>query len=327
MSLASFLRHHSLRLGRWDISAPESVLALVSSPYLISRLTGAWLLLPGNLRGIIWISAGTVALALTDILIKTLGQTIHPFELSFFRYVVGITLLAPIFWRMGPAGLKTKRWGLHLTRLFLATIGQTGIFIAVVNLKLADATAFWFSKPLFTTVAAVFILAELVSMRRWLATVAGFAGVVVMMRPGAGVIDPYVLIAIGAALSMAFANIVIRLMAPTEPPNRILFYYHIGGVALLAPPAIWFWQTPIGAEWGLIGLIGVGTTIGMICFVRAFSIGEANAIGPFEYVRLIYAGLIGYLLFGETIDTWTLIGGAIIVGSTLFIARDEVRKP
>ena len=153
----------------------------MSTPNPISRVTGAWLLLPGNLRGIIWISMGTVALALTDILIKTLGQTIHPFELSFFRYAIGITLLAPIFWRMGPAGLKTKRWGLHLARLFLASIGQTGIFIAVVNLKLADATAFWFSKPLFTTVAAVFILAELVSLRRWLATVAGFAGVVVMM--------------------------------------------------------------------------------------------------------------------------------------------------
>ena len=124
MSLASFLRHHSLRLGRWDISAPESVLALVNPPTLISRLTGAWLLLPGNLRGIIWISAGTEALALTDMLIKTLGQTIHPFELSFFRYVVGITLLAPIFWRMGPAGLKTKRWGLHLTVFFSRRSGR-----------------------------------------------------------------------------------------------------------------------------------------------------------------------------------------------------------
>ena len=82
-----------------------------------------------------------------------------------------------------------------------------------------------------------------------------------------------------------------------------------------------------GTQWGLIGLIGIGTMTGMICFVRAFSVGEANAIGPFEYVRLIYAGLIGYLLFGETIDTLTLVGGAIIVGSTLFIARDEVRKP
>ena len=102
-------------------------------------------------------------------------------------------LLAAVFWRMGRAGeLKSNRMGLHWARLFLATIGQTGIFIAMVNLKLADATAFWFSKPLFTSVAAVFILAEIVPARRWVATMFGFAGVVIMMRPGIADIDPYV---------------------------------------------------------------------------------------------------------------------------------------
>ena len=266
-------------------------------------------------------------LALTDGVLKLLGRTLHPFELSFFRYVIGFLMLAPIFWRMGRPALVTNRIGLHLSRLILATIGQTGIFIAVVNLKLADATALWFSKPLFTTVVAIFILSELVPARRWIATIIGFMGVIIMLRPGAGVIDPYALVAIGAALSMAMANILIRLMAPTESPNQILFYYHIGGIALLAAPAIWFWQTPIGVEWGLIALLGAGQTLGMICFVRGFSIGEANAIGPSEYVRLIYAGLIGYFLFGETLDIWTLVGGAVIVGSTLFIARDEARRP
>ena len=282
--------------------------------------------MPGNLRGIVWITLGTIALALTDILLKILGQTIHPFELSFFRYVIGFVLLAPVFWRMGRVGLATRRKGLHAARLFLATIGQTGIFIAVVNLKLADATAFWFSKPLFTTVAAVFILSELVPPRRWIATIAGFIGVVIMMRPGTGVVDPYVLIAIGAAFSMALANILIRLMAPTEPPNRILFYYHIGGILLLAPLALWYWKTPVGLEWFLILCIGFGTMLGMICFVRGFSVGEANTLGPIEYVRLIYAGLIGYFLFGETIDIWTVGGGAIIVGAALFIAREESQR-
>ena len=298
----------------------------MSLPHLLYGITEKWLTMPGNLRGIIWITLGTIALALTDILLKILGQTIHPFELSFFRYVIGFALLSPVFWRMGRTGLATRRKGLHAARLFLATIGQTGIFIAVVNLKLADATAFWFSKPLFTTVAAVFILSELVPARRWMATIAGFIGVVIMMRPGAGVVDPYVLVAIGAAFSMALANIMIRLMAPTEPPSRILFYYHIGGILLLAPPALWYWQTPVGLEWFLILCIGFGTMLGMICFVRGFSVGEANTLGPIEYVRLIYAGLIGYFLFGETVDIWTVAGGAIIVGAALFIAREESQR-
>lgn len=282
-----------------------------------------WLCLSGNLRGIIWITLGTISLTLSDTVLKLLGKNIHPFELNFFRYIVGFLILAPVFWRMGGTNIRTSRKGLHIARMFLATIGQTGVFVSIVNMKLADATAFWFSKPLFTTVFAIFILSEIVPPRRWAATLIGFAGVIIMLRPGIGAIDPYALVAIGASLSMALANILIRVMAPTEPPNRILFYYHLGGMALLAPLAIGYWVTPIGIEWVLIGLIGLATTLGMVCFVRAFSIGEANVIGPMEYVRLIYAGLIGWFLFAETIDIWTLTGGAIIVGSALYIARDE----
>jgi drug/metabolite transporter (DMT)-like permease len=299
----------------------------VRTPAVFPRLCGKWLALPGNLRGFIWLSIGTLVLAFADAVLKYLGRTIHPVELSFFRYSVGFMMLAPVFWRMGIPALKTTRPDLHLWRLGLATLGQTGVFFAFVNLKLADATAMWFSKPLFTTVVAIFILSELVPARRWVATFIGFAGVIVMLRPGAGIVDPYALVAVAAALCMAMANVLIRVMAPTEPPNRILFYYHIGGILLLAGPAVWFWRTPTGTEWGLIALLGIGQTIGMICFVRGFSVGEANAVGPSEYVRLIYAGLIGYVIFGEVIDIWTLTGGVIIVGSTLYIARDQARGP
>jgi len=299
----------------------------VRSPAFVSRLTSQWLELPGNLRGFIWLSIGTLVLALSDSVLKYLGRTIHPVELSFFRYSVGFMMLAPVFWRMGIQNLKTSRLDLHLLHLGLATLGQTAVFFAFVYLKLADATALWFSKPLFTTIVAVFILSELVPAKRWVATIVGFGGVIIMLRPGAGVMEPYALVAVCAALFMAVANIMIRLMAPTEPPNRILFYYHIGGALLLAGPALWFWQTPTGTEWALIALLGIGQTIGIICVVRGFSVGEANAIGSSEYVRLIYAGLIGYFVFAETLDIWTLVGGAIIVGSTLYIARDEAHRP
>ncbi len=298
----------------------------MSQPATAASFSDRWLALSGNLRGIIWISAGTLMLALTDGVVKMLGSRIHPFELSFFRYVIGFIVLAPVFLHMGLPALRTRRPGVHLARLFLATVGQTGVFMSLIHLKLADATAFWFSKPLFTTVIAVVLLSELVSAKRWVATAVGFAGVVVMMRPGSGSIDPYALVAIGAALSMAMANILIRIMAPTEPPNRILFYYHIGGILLLLGPAIWVWTTPVGIEWVLLLIIGLGQTLGMICFVRAFSAGEANAVGPFEYVRLIYAGLIGYFLFSEIVDPWTIAGGAIIVASTLYIAREEAKR-
>ena len=155
-----------------------------------------------------------------------------PFELALFRYVIGFAMLAPVFLHMGWAQIKTKHIGLHLTRLVIACTAQIGLFVAVIHLKLADATAIMFSKPLFTTIVAVVLLSEIVRARRWAATIIGFVGVIIMIRPGAATMDPVALIAVGAALSLAVANVIIRMMSKTEPPNQILFYYHIGGMII-----------------------------------------------------------------------------------------------
>ena len=292
-----------------------------------SRISVRWLRLSGNIRGILWLSVGAILFALTDVVVKSLGRTLHPFELALFRYAIGFVMLAPVFMHMGWMQIQTQHIGLHLTRLVIACTAQIGLFVAVIHLKLADATAIMFSKPLFTTIVAVILLSEIVRARRWAATMIGFAGVIIMIRPGAATMDPVVLIAVGAALTLAIANVIIRIMSKTEPPNRILFYYHLGGIVIFAGPAIWMWQTPVGIEWFLLFLIGFLTTLGMICYVRAFSAGEANAVGPIEYIRLIYAGLLGYFLFSEVPDLWTVLGGAIIVACSLYIAKDEARRP
>ncbi len=266
---------------------------------------------------------GTIAFALNDVCVKKLGRKFDPMEIAFFRYLVGFVILSPVFLKMGKEGLKTARPGIHLLRLVLACIAQVGVFLSVIHLHLADATAISFSRPLFTTIVAVFLLSELVSRKRWIATGIGFIGVVIMVRPGHAGYDPIALIAVGAAMTFAVANVLIRLMSSTEPPNRILFYYHLGGTLVFLGPTIWLWVRPVGVEWLLLAAIGALTTIGMIGFVRGFSAGEANAVGPMEYVRLIYAALLGYYIFAEVPDLWTAVGATIIVGSTLYIARDE----
>ena len=291
------------------------------------RLVNAWLRLPGNMRGIIWMTVGSLAFAFNDAVIKQLGSKFDPYQLAFARYVVGLVLLGPVFISLGITGLQTQRFGLHMTRLVIACVAQVGVFYAVIHLYLTDATAIAFSRPLFTTIVAVFLLSELVSARRWIATIVGFIGVIIMVRPGHVGFDPVALIAVISALTFAVANVLIRLMSDTEPPNRILFYYHAGGTVIFLGPALWVWQTPVGIEWVLLALIGVLTTIGMIGFVRAFSVGEANAVGPIEYIRLIYAAIIGYAFFAEIPSLWTLAGAVVIVASALYIARDETRRP
>ena len=290
-----------------------------------NALVAWWLGLSPNARGILWITMGTIAFALNDVAVKTLGRTIDPFELAFFRYVTGLVILAPFFVRLGLDGIKTRKFHLHATRLVLAGLAQIGVLISVIHMPLAAVTALSFTRILFTTFVAVWILGELVSGRRWGATAVGFVGVLVMVRPDTGGLDPIAMIAIGAALVFAVANVLIRLMARTEPPMRILFYYHVGGVILFAGPAAWVWRTPVGVKWLHAVAIGLLTTLGMVGFVRGFAAGEASVIGPMEYVRLIYAAILGFAIFAEIPDPWTIVGALIIVAATTYIARDEAR--
>ena len=297
----------------------------MSDPAPLNRLVAAWLRLPGNLRGVVWITTGSLAFALNDVVIKLLGTKYDPFQLAFARYVVGLVLLTPLFISMGVSGLKTQRIGIHLIRLIIASIAQVGVVYSVIHLYLADATAIAFSRPLFTTVAAVFLLSEAVSRQRWMATAIGFAGVMIMVRPGHSGFDPVAVIAVFSALAFAVANVLIRFLSSTEPPNRILFYYHAGGALVFLGPALLVWRQPVGIEWLLLTLIGGLTTLGMIGFVRGFAAGEANAVGPMEYIRLIYAVALGYFIFAEVPSLWTWAGAAVIVGCTFYIARDEAR--
>ncbi len=289
----------------------------------VMTLIGFWTRLPGNLRGILWLSMGAFLFSIVDVFVKSLGGRFHPIEISFFRYACGFVFLIPLFLRLGRGNLATRRFPLHLLRMGLAFIAQLGIFITVIHMPLADATAFMFSKPLFTTVVAVFLLSEVVSGRRWAATIVGFVGVIVLVRPGAGAIDPFALVAVASAMTFAVANVLIRTLSSTEPTGRILFYYHVGGIVLFAGPAAYVWVMPIGIEWGQLIAIGGLTTIGIFCFMRAFTVGEANAVGPAENLRLIYATVFGFLLFAEIPSFWTVTGAVIIVASTLYIARAE----
>ena len=280
---------------------------------------------PPNLVGIFWLSLGAFVFAVVDVLVKSLGGRFDPLQISLFRYACGFIFLIPLFVRFGFDNLKTKRLRIHVLRMLLAFAAQLGIFVTVINMPLAEATAFMFSKPLFTTVVAVVLLSEIVSVKRWAATVAGFLGVVVLVRPGMEAFNPFALLAIGSALTFAIANVMIRLMSSTEPTPRILFYYHVGGVVLFAGPCAWVWKNPFGIEWLQLVLIGGLTTVGIYSFMRAFTVGEANAVGPAENVRLIYAVLFGYFLFSEIPSIWTCVGALMIVGSTFYIARVEAR--
>jgi drug/metabolite transporter (DMT)-like permease len=294
---------------------------------MMGYLRQAWSTMPGNARGAVWVTIGTVFFALNDVAVKSAGLTIHPFQLGFFRYSLGFILLVPLFIRLGREGLRTERLGLHALRAVIAGSGQIAVFYSVIHLILADATAISFSRPLFMTLLAVMFLGEVVGWRRWTATAVGFLGVIVVARPGDGVVEPAALVGLAAALLFSIGLVLIRRLGSTEPPTRILFYYHAIGAMLSLGPAIWVWKQPVGQEWLYLLMIGVLTTLAMVCFVRGFVVGEVSVLGPMEYIRLVYAAALGYLIFAEVPGIWTWLGSAIIVASAIYIARREAFAP
>lgn len=286
-----------------------------------ARLTAALRGLSDNARGGLWVLVGSAFFALTDSVVKTLGQGFDPIQMSLFRYAVGLLILTPWVIKAGRAAWQTERIGLHLTRAIVAGVGQAGVYYSVIHLYLADATAASFTRPLFLTLLAVLILGETVSWRRWGATAFGFIGVLVMVRPGGATFDVAWVIALIAAALFGLAIMFIRRLSSTEPVIRILLYYHIFGVALFTGPAIWVWKTPDQASFGMLILIGVLTAIAMACYVKGFSLAEASVAGPIEYIRLIYAAFIGFFIFAEIPSIWTLVGALMIVAGALFAAR------
>jgi drug/metabolite transporter (DMT)-like permease len=197
-----------------------------------------------------------------------------------------------------------------------------GGFYSVVHLPLADATALSFTKPLFVIVLAVIVLKEKVRIRRWSATIGGFIGVLVMLRPGAG-IEPAAIVGIGAALAVAGVVIMVKDLTKTEQPIAILFYFGLVSTVIALAPALWFWQQPTWWELTLLIAIGALGAGGQGATVRSYLCGEATFVAPFDYTRLLYAGFLGWLFFAEVPDSWTWIGAGIIVASTLYIAYRE----
>ncbi len=281
--------------------------------------------LPGNVRGAIWIAFAGLILVTMSSMVKALGDSFDSFQIMFFRCAVGTAFLLPLMLRNGLGTYATRRPGMHALRTLAGVSAMACFFYALTHMALAEATAILFSRPLFTTILAVVVLGELVRWRRATATVVGFIGILVMMRPGGGAFEPAALVAVLGAMLAGGTAIIIKKLSTTEPTVVIVFWFTTGGTVLALIPAILVWRTPTGAEWGVLVLMGLLGLAGQAAMTRGFALGEASAVVSFDYLRLIFAGLIGIVLFAEVPDVWSVTGAAIIISSTLYIIRREIK--
>ena len=285
---------------------------------------GDWLRrLPPNVQGALWLVSGGFIFTATSVMIRLLSTQIESVQTAFFRAIISVILLLPMIAAGRVQPWHSKRLAGHFWRTVMGTSSMVLGFYAVSMLPLADATAIAFSQPLFSVVVAAAIAGEKVRWRRWSATIIGFAGVLVMVRPGEGSLQLGALVALANAAAVAVSILLVKRLSDSETPLMILTQFAIFSTLLLALPAIWVWRWPDLWGWTLAVGIALSATIGQYFWVQAFKSGEMSAVAPFEYMRLPFAVFVGWLVWGEMPVIWTYIGAAIVIGSALYIAHRE----
>jgi drug/metabolite transporter (DMT)-like permease len=279
--------------------------------------------LPPNVQGALWLVSGGFIFTSTSAMIRLLSTEIESVQTAFFRAALSVILLLPMIATGRVKPWYSKRIVGHFWRTAMGTGSMVLGFYAVSMLPLADATAIAFSQPLFSVVVAALVLGEKVRWRRWSATVIGFAGVLVMVRPGEGSLQLGALVALANAAAVSLSILLVRRLSDSETPLMILTQFAIFSTILLTVPAILVWRWP--DFWGWVLAIGIASsaTVGQYFWVQAFKSGEMSAVAPFEYMRLPFAVFVGWLIWGEMPVIWTYLGASIVIGSALYIAHRE----
>ncbi len=257
------------------------------------------------------------------IAIRYASSELHPFEIAFFRNLFGLLFALPLLLRAGPSLLRTDKLSLYFLRCTIGIFAMLAGFWSIVNLPLAHAVALSYSTPLWVTIGAVLVLHEVVRARRWTAVAIGFIGVIMIVRPGAADFSAGSLVAVTAALLSGCVAISIKFLSRTEHPDAIVLYTTMLWVPMSLLPAIFVWTWPSPAGWGWVALAGFLGTASHMCWTRAFRLGDASALTPLSFVQLPVVAVLAWLLFGESVDRWTLAGSTVIFVSIAYIARRE----
>ena len=297
----------------------------MSEASVTAGLRACWRELSGNSRGALWMIASGLGFSVMAVGIKLLGHRLENFQIGFFRVVIGFLAILPFVAGSGLARLRTRHAGVHFVRAIFGLTAMYCSYYAIARMPLADYTGLSFTKPLFATVLAIAVPGETVRWRHWTATLVGFLGVLVMVRPGAGTFQPAALAALVDSFSIAFLVTLVKRLPATETPLTMLFYFGLFATFLSIGPAIYSWQWPTVFEWLLLIGVGVLGALSQMFWIRAFRAGEASAVAPFDYLRLPIAAAIGFVGFSELPTAWTFVGAAVIVASTLYIAHREAQ--
>lgn len=276
-------------------------------------------------RGIASMLLAVAIFSCMDALIKWLSASYPTIEIVFFRSSFAFLPLLPAIVSGGRAALRTRRPLAQAGRAGIGVLAMFGFFYCFRLMPLADVFGIAFSAPIFVTALSVPMLGEKVGVRRWSAVVVGFVGVLVMLRPDAGVFASASWIALAATMLYALGQIFVRDLTRTETTTCIVFYVTLTTTVVSAAAMPFVWVAPGLADAALLASVGMLGGVAQLAFTRAFRLAPAAVISPFDYTGLLYAAVIGYYVWGDVPTATFLVGAAIVMASGLYILYRETK--
>ena len=270
--------------------------------------------------------ASTLFLSVMQALVRHIGQDMHTLQVAFLRSISGLILVIPFVLAAGREIMATRRSGLHWLRAILIAVSTFAFFYGLSKVPLAEATALSFIGIIFGSLAAVVFLREPMLAARWIATIVAFGGVILILRPG------YIVPSLGAymvlfsSLTWGLALIVSKELSRTDAPLSIIAWTLIMMtlVSFVLAVPVWEWPTP--EQWVIGTLIGATATAGHFSMTKSLQLADATIVLPLNFTRLIWAVVIGFVVFAELPDGWTIAGSILIVGSVMYLSRAEMRR-
>ncbi|HEY8359004.1 MAG TPA: DMT family transporter [Ramlibacter sp.] len=280
-----------------------------------------------NVRGLLWAMLAGVLFVVLNSIMRGLAIHIGPFLTQALRYAMGVLVMLPLMANSGFASYLPRNIGGQFVRGGVHTAGLTLWFIAIPHITLADTTAIGFTGPIFIMMGAALFLHEPMRWERWLAAGLGFAGVLIVVWPKlSGQGGGYSLIMLASSPIFAASFLITKALTRYERPEVIVAWQSITVTLFSLPMALWQWQTPNVVQWLLLLLCGVLGSAGHYCLSRSFSVADISATQSVKFLDLVWAALLGWVVFSDAPSRSTLIGGAVICASTLWIARREARS-
>ena len=285
-----------------------------------------------TVQGLLWTTASGVIFSFLNALMRALGQQVDPFQSQFLRYFFGLLVLLPLVWHHGVAAYRPKTMRGQFIRGGLHTAGLYLWFVSLPKIPLADMTAIGFTTPLFIMLGAWLFFKEHMRWERWLATVLGFAGVLIVVGPKLSLADGfgpgpglYHVLMLASAPVFAASFLVTKALTRYETTGTILVWQAVTISLLSLPLALWVWQPLSPLQWLGFALCGVLGSSGHYCLTRSFVAADISATQSVKFLDLVWAVLLGWALFADIPSFSTIAGGMLISAATLWVARRESR--